>query len=70
MIDSWEEIDFRDGTRLVPPWIAAALIDEDPETMTYAQAMEHANAEPLRRLLNGAQGKAISDHRARFGGRG
>lgn len=69
MIDPWDEIEFRDGTRLVPPWIFDALLNEDPETMTYAQAMEIANAEPLRRLLNGAQSKAIQEHRTRFGGR-
>lgn len=61
------EVEFREGRRLVPDYIADRLAAFETYQMTYEEAMKKFNASLLNDRLASAQSKVVRDHLARFG---
>jgi hypothetical protein len=62
-LDDSTEVEFREGRRFVPGYIARQLPERDLLiTMTYAQAMDWINRQQLIDYANAAQRKAVNAH--------
>jgi hypothetical protein len=56
------EVEFRDGIRLVPEYLAVIMGRLETHTMTYEQAIEAANRQMEADHLNSMSGDFIAAH--------
>jgi len=61
------EVEFRDGVRLVPAYVADILAAYETYQMTYEEAMKKMNRGFLEERLVNVQSDAIAKHLARYG---
>lgn len=61
-IRQYSEIEFRDGPRMVPDYLAVMMAGIKTHTMTYEQAIEAANKKAESDLLNAKQDQVIAAH--------
>lgn len=61
-IRQYSEIEFRDGTRMVPDYLAVMMHGLKTHTMTYEQAIEAANKKAESDILNAKQDDVIAAH--------
>lgn len=62
IIDPFPEIEFRDGTKVVPHHVAAILAGIETHKFTYEEAIKLANSGMLRSALGTIQRKTIDGH--------
>lgn len=62
LIDDYEELEFRDGKRLVPGHLARAMSGMETYRFTYDQAVREANEQMKRNVLNDALDNHIIGH--------
>ena len=62
IIDPLPEIEFRDGTRVVPHHVAAILAQIETWKFTYEEAIKLANSGMLRSALGQIQQRTVNDH--------
>lgn len=62
IIDPLPEIEFRDGTKVVPHHVAAILASVETWKYTYADAIAFANSGMLRSALMQLQRKTVDGH--------
>lgn len=55
-------VEFRDGTRTIPEYLAKLMSGLDTSTLTYEQAVRKANDANVRDYLNRHQQAAIAEH--------
>lgn len=60
------EMEFRDGRRVVPVHLAAALDTIETYRYTYREAVKMANDEMVREVVVGKVNKVIEGHFRRF----
>lgn len=60
--DEHFEVEFRDGPRWVPGYVARQLDLEDTFTMTYAEAMDAINKGQFADFVNGQQRRFVDAH--------
>lgn len=56
------EVEFRDGKRLVPGYLAAAMDGIETYRMTFREAVEEGNREMVRGVFRRGLDKAIIGH--------
>ena len=61
-MDEMTSVEFRDGARLVPSFLAALMHDMKTHQMTYEQAIEKANRRAESDYLNAQQDKLLAAH--------
>jgi hypothetical protein len=61
-MDDMVEFEFRDGKRLVPGYLAAAMDGLETYLMTYKEAIAEANRQMQRNVFSRALDKAIIGH--------
>ena len=62
MMDDMVEVEFRDGKRLVPEYLASAMDGLETYRMTYREAIEEGNRQMQRNVVNRAFDKTIIGH--------
>jgi hypothetical protein len=62
MLDDWEELEFRDGKRLVPGYLARAMTDLETYRFTYDEAVREANRVMQENVIGDALDKHIQGH--------
>jgi hypothetical protein len=58
----WSEIEFRDGKRLVPGYIASLLTGIETHRLTYDEAIGEANRRSESDFLNAQQDRVLAAH--------
>ena len=61
-IREWNELEFRDGTRMVPDYLVFMMQGIKTHTMTYEQAVQAANKKVESDLLNAKQDSVLAAH--------
>jgi len=61
-IREYTEMEFRDGDRSVPDYLADMMQGIKTHTMTYEQAIEAANKKVMTDLLNAKQDSVLAAH--------
>ena len=56
------EVEFRDGTRLVPDYLANLMANIDTHTMTFQEALDAANRKMQTDYLNEVGADVIAAH--------
>lgn len=62
IVDDYEELEFRDGKRLVPGYLARAMVNLETYRYTYKDAVAEANKQMTRDVLNDKLDKHILGH--------
>jgi hypothetical protein len=57
-----KELEFRDGTRLVPLHLASLMTGMETYRFTYREAIDLANQNHLKQWLNGQQQQILRRH--------
>jgi hypothetical protein len=58
----WSEIEFRDGKRTVPDYIAALLTGIETHRLTYDDAIAEANRKTEADFINAQQERVLAAH--------
>jgi hypothetical protein len=62
MEETLREVEFRDGNRWIPAYLADMMFDLKTHTMTYEEAVSRANTRLGRDYLDKAYDRIISNH--------